>query len=135
MTPTDSETTTLKRQIGRLLDQALAGQLKIEQLHESWPQAANAHQFFLDVFEDLEVAVEHTPGRLFSSQVDLKAWRGTEEYLDLYIDSLLLDHPLSLADLASWHREIRELGPGSEREIEEAVAAVSKSHSSVARGT
>jgi hypothetical protein len=40
---------------------ALEGKLPLDQLHQRWPQEANASSLLTAVFDDLEDAVEHYP--------------------------------------------------------------------------
>lgn len=75
-----------------LLQKAEAGELSLAELHAGCPIPANESDAFLkQVLADLEDAVERMPGKLFTGEVDLVAWRSSEAYRSLVADRKALE--------------------------------------------
>jgi hypothetical protein len=71
-----------------------AGTLTLTDFYEiERPHASPVLDAFLDnLYEDLEAAVEHTPGGWLRKKVDHDRWRRRFEYHRLELDGLLLDY-------------------------------------------
>jgi hypothetical protein len=82
------------RQADEICKLVQAGALTFKEfLATKKPDVSPALQTFLDmVYEDLEAAVEHTPGWWLLRGVDLKRWRQQLEYHRVELDKLLLDY-------------------------------------------
>lgn len=111
-----------------LVERALAGAIKIDELHHSWPMGADEDPFLARVFEDLEDAVEHFPGYWLSGKPDVLAWKKSREYFLLYLDSLLLRSGEQSHDLISYLDAANRSEFRSEAEVESFL------HTRLARG-
>lgn len=101
-----------------LVEKALRGAIKIDDLHHSWPQEVSQDLFLGRVLEDLEYAVEHFPGHWLSGKPDIKAWKRSDEYLFLYLDLLLLRSGGQSGDLLNCRDAASGCGFRSEAEVE-----------------
>lgn len=80
-----------RKKIASLLQLAIKGELKLEKLHEEYPEDLKSELFWASVWDDLETAVEHFPFKLFSGKPDSKSWNKSRELKNLKIDLALLE--------------------------------------------
>ena len=78
--------------IKRICDDALKGNLKLRDFHTLWPEKANDQLVFRQVYEDLEDLIEHTPGSLFSGEIDYDNFYNSQAYLRVFFDRAILEH-------------------------------------------
>lgn len=116
---------SLKQKTLELLQLALAGSLKFDDLYREWPlPEMEMEGLYPSILEDLSAAVEHTPGSLFTGKVDRKAWVGSLEYNQIYLDFRLLQTRLPLSRVEEILSEARERDLGSPEEIDRFLAAL-----------
>jgi hypothetical protein len=108
--------------IQSLCKSALAGELKLEQFYDSWPEAASAHPFLKQIYEDVEDAVEHLPGAWRSGRMLVDEWRRSSMYLTIYLDSVLLQYEKKADELLQCREFIRKQKDLSEDKIKLQVA-------------
>lgn len=73
-----------------LLRLAINGTLSIEQLNIQFPQPDGESEDLRILFEDIENAVQHTPGSWLTKGVNSDVWRTQIEYATIVCDCLLL---------------------------------------------
>lgn len=95
-------------------------ELRVEELASLVPRES-LHPFLQQVAEDLADAVEHTPYVWLSSKVDLDVWRGSEEYLTVYLDERLLGTGLPLERLAQVRERVLDMPSLSKAIIDRAI--------------
>ncbi len=76
-----------RKQARVLLKRALAGELPVEELHNTWPASDDA--LLVAIFEETEDTIEHQPGSL-TSRSHHKKFRGSVPYNILLVDKQLL---------------------------------------------
>jgi hypothetical protein len=76
--------------VRQLCAEVLAAEISLDDLQARRP-AKPSDPFLEQVLDDLEDAVEHTPGRLLRRGPDQAAWKRSPEYLTVYADWCLLD--------------------------------------------
>jgi hypothetical protein len=79
--------------IKRILTYAMNGNLNLTQFYELWPEEVNNNPWFKCLYDDLEDAITHMPGKFFKKGIDYDAWLGTYDYYRLLTDYLLLNYP------------------------------------------
>lgn len=80
-----------RKKIASLLQLAIKGELKLEKLHEEYPEDLKSKSFWADIWDDLETGVEHFPFKFFSGKPDSKTWNKSRELKNLKIDLALLE--------------------------------------------
>ncbi len=78
--------------IRNILIQALNGNLYLPVFYDVWPNEVNNNPWFETIYEDLEEAIQHTPGFFIKKGVDYNTWCKSYEYHVLIIDYLLLKY-------------------------------------------
>lgn len=72
-----------KKTIAELLESALEGRLSLEQLYNKWPEEVDGIDYYEKIFDQIENAVEHFPGKLISGVSDYTKWHSSAEYIEL----------------------------------------------------
>ena len=88
-----------KSVVAGICSKALEGKLSLDEFYKIWPQSAFNMPFYDQIYTDLEEGIEHTPGFFLKQGVDYAAWIDSDEYLKIYLDSVLLDCDKSAAEL------------------------------------
>lgn len=79
--------------IATLLDRAAKGVLLRDEFYSSWPlEETESDPFLVQVFDDIESAVEHIPSSFLTGKINFPEWRRSEDYRCIVADS----HVLSL---------------------------------------
>ena len=73
-----------------LINKALKGTLELTELYDNWPEELSGIDFFENVYDDIESAVEHLPGNILTGKPDLDKFSRTKYYYNLLIDFELL---------------------------------------------
>ena len=97
-------------QIKQLIQSALKAELKLNDVYEFWPNGLEEYEFFEIIFDDIERAVEHQPGILFSSEINLSSWINSEDYRILEIDLYLLNDSIDLENKYKTRKELIKTG-------------------------
>lgn len=71
-----------------LIELALKGRLTLTQLYSSWPKDLEGHSLFENIYDDVESAIEHFPGKFFSDPVD--QFEKSVDYKVLLLDRTML---------------------------------------------
>lgn len=69
---------------------AIEGKLKLADFYKKWPKCLKHSLFYSLIFEDLENAIEHMPGKWFSNKPNYKLWYQMDEYYLLIVDRYLI---------------------------------------------
>jgi hypothetical protein len=77
--------------VTKLFSKAINGELSILELEQEWPESFEENSFFEELYDDLESAVEHMPGKsIFSHDINIEKFKYSNEYKIIFIDYLLL---------------------------------------------
>ena len=68
----------------------LEGAISREDFYREWPCDREKGSFWESLYNDLEDAIQHTPGTWFAGKVDLSQWKQCWEYFVVYLDLLLV---------------------------------------------
>lgn len=102
-------------------EKAKEGTLKLDIFYDQWPKEANSNPLFKQIYEDIEDAIEHTPGFLFRKGIDLKSWYASDMYLTLYLDSILLKYDKSWEELMQCRETVLKQKSLSTETIEDEI--------------
>jgi hypothetical protein len=79
----------LKEVIAKICEDALQGRITLDDFYGRWPVEADQFEPLRVIFKDLEDGITHTPGMIFSKEIDMMAWEKSDSYKK--IDRHLLD--------------------------------------------
>lgn len=94
--------------VKQIIDKALAASLTLDDIYRVWDEDWGKLNSFYDiVFEDLIDAIEHSPGKWFSDEIDYDKWLLSEAYriLMIYLDLLNYIDELSVLQLMKRRRD------------------------------
>ena len=114
-----------RNQLKTLIRRALQGEITISNLFEEAPQEID-DPLTATILEHLEAGIEHTPGKLFSGQIDYEAWEASPEYRQLFFDLRILESTVTADESLKW---IKAVDPGEfegPEHVEEFVANLAK---------
>jgi hypothetical protein len=81
---------------------ALEGVISLDDFYRAWPCNKDKGSFCKVLYDDLEDAIQHTPGTWFAGKIDLSKWKQCYEYFVVYLDLLLLksgENPTKLLEV------------------------------------
>ena len=83
--------------IKNLIQKAMMGTLSRDEFYNFWSSDFDNDLFLNIVFNDIESAMEHIPGKLLSNGIDKDKWESSYQYKILQIDLIVLDeYPRSI---------------------------------------
>lgn len=109
MNPPALSLDAVKEKLIHLCERVLRAEANLDEVYAVQKLSA-VNPFFDAVADDLEDAVEHTPGIGFSNEVNKKQWIDSEGYLTVYLDlALLRRHTSAQASSATRERILRSV--------------------------
>lgn len=96
----------VKETLSSIIEDVLEGKIKLEELYTRWPSKDMNEELYVQMFEDIEDAIEHTPFKFLSKEVNYKVWEKSKEYKKvLYYRALITSENPDDSDCKSKHIE------------------------------
>jgi hypothetical protein len=63
-----------------LIERAMEGNISLEEFYSIWPEKFNSNSYYLEIYDDLENAIEHFPADFFSGRPKIDIFNNSDEY-------------------------------------------------------
>ncbi len=95
--------------VKNLIHSAMEGFLTPELLSSCWDLSWNSDEYLMNIYDNLEISVDHIPGYFLKEGVDFKKWQCSFEYKILEIDFSLIQQYESLSSLQLVYRREKQI--------------------------
>lgn len=107
-----------------LCTRTLEGTISLDDFYREWPNGDERDAFSQTLHDDLEDAIQHTPGTWFAGKVDATKWKQCPEYFVIYLDLQLLRSGEDLSKLLAIKNKVLSADKVSVSLIDDAIAGL-----------
>ena len=115
-------TTNARYWAKRLCEDAIAGNLQLDEFYARWPNVATGDALLDAVFSDMEDAIEHFPARILSGEPDTAVWERSQWRQRLVVDARLLESDADTARLLEVRHTLVQLAFPLQNQLEREIA-------------
>lgn len=109
-----------------LCTRALEGTISLDDFYREWPSGGERDAFSQTLHDDLEDAIQHTPGTWFAGKVDAIKWKQCPEYFVIYLDLQLLRSGEEFSKLLAIRNKVLSADKVSVQLVDDAIGNVCK---------